>query len=163
MFLNINLQILLFLKLKERKIMSYSISKLHNKILVTNNLFLKIIIFNFILGLVLAIPIVLNISKNIPDDETIDWTNPPCSPNDLGKNWKDITHPRKQLKTPDKTFQNIHTNEIIEFHPHNSKGQKQPHCHRKNPNASSRHDYYLDKNGQPVRKNSKPSHIYIDC
>lgn len=143
--------------------MSHTILKPNHKPLITSKLFLKVGVLMLILGLVLTLPMVLNTSKNILDDDIIDWINPPCSPNDLNNNWKDITHPQKQLKTPDRTFQNINTNEIIEFHPHNSNGQKQPHWHRRNPNASGRHDYYLDKNGQPVRKNSKPSHIYVEC
>jgi len=33
------------------------------------------------------------------------------------------------------------------------------HYHILNPNSTSKHDYYLDKYGNPVPKNSKQSHI----
>lgn len=33
------------------------------------------------------------------------------------------------------------------------------HYHVFNPNATGKSDYYLDKNGNPVPKNSKASHI----
>ncbi|RTE06441.1 hypothetical protein EJQ19_22930 [Paenibacillus whitsoniae] len=33
------------------------------------------------------------------------------------------------------------------------------HYHIDNPNKTGRLDYYLDKNGNPVVKGSKPSHV----
>jgi hypothetical protein len=33
------------------------------------------------------------------------------------------------------------------------------HYHVLNPNSTGKHDYYLDKDGNPVPKNSKASHI----
>jgi hypothetical protein len=33
------------------------------------------------------------------------------------------------------------------------------HYHILNPNSTGKHDYYLDKYGNPVAKNSKASHI----
>ncbi len=65
--------------------------------------------------------------------------------------------------TNDKEFTNIITNEVIEYHPYNTNGKYQPHWHRKNPLSTNRLDYYLDKDGKIVRKNSKESHIYTDC
>lgn len=110
----------------------------------------------------------LNSIDDNPQNDTstnseIDWKNPPCSPKSLNKNWKETTHPLKIENTKDKEFTNIITNEVIEYHPYNSQGKYQPHWHRKNPLSTSRHDYYLDENGNPVRKNSKESHIYTDC
>lgn len=33
------------------------------------------------------------------------------------------------------------------------------HYHIYNPNSTGKSDYYLDSNGRPVRKGSKPSHV----
>lgn len=35
--------------------------------------------------------------------------------------------------------------------------------HRRNPFSTHKQKYYLDKNGNPVKKNSKQSHIYTNC
>jgi len=93
----------------------------------------------------------------------IDWNNPPCSPKELSSQWKETTHPAKIENTNDKEFTNTITQEVIEFHPRNTQGENKPHWHRKNPSVTNRHDYYLDKDGNPVGKNSKDSHIYTNC
>lgn len=135
----------------------------------TRNKTIKVIgVLLLIVAVIATISIFLNSIDDNPQNDTsvnseIDWENPPCSPNSLNKNWKETTHPLKMENTKDKEFTNIITNEVIEYHPYNSQGKYQPHWHRKNPLSINRHDYYLDKDGNPVRKNSKESHIYTDC
>lgn len=130
--------------------------------------FLIIGIVLAIIAIIATIPIFLNSIEDNPQndisiDSEIDWTNPPCSPKSLSKNWQESTHPLKIENTKDKEFTNIITKEVIEYHPYNSQGKYQPHWHRKNPLSTNRHDYYLDENGNPARKGSKESHIYTDC
>ena len=93
------------------------------------------------------------------DANEIDWENPPSSPNDLSDEWEDVTHPDQKGNTNDRRYRNKESGEEIEFHP-NDKNGPNPHWHRHNPNRSGKDDYYLDKHGAPVRKGSKPSHIY---
>ena len=130
--------------------------------------FTLIIIIAVILAGIIAVPIILNSIDDNPNnvslpENSINWDNPPCSPNSLGKEWQDITDPRKRQNTQDREFKNTHTDKIIEFHPYNSNGKYVPHWHRRNPHSINRHDYYLDKNGKATPKNSKKSHIYTNC
>ncbi len=133
-----------------------------------NNPLAIIGILLLIAAIIAAITIFQNSIDNNSQSDTsveneIDWENAPCSPNFLNNKWKETTHPLKMENTEDKEFTNIITNEVIEYHPNNSQGKYQPHWHRKNPLSTNKHDYYLDKDGNPVRKNSKESHIYTDC
>jgi len=101
--------------------------------------------------------------STMSSEQSINWNTPPCSPSVLNKNWAETTHPTKQLRTDDKEYTNIVTGEVIEFHPYNSLKEYKPHWHRINPNITGKYNYYLDKDGNPVSKNSKQSHIYTDC
>jgi hypothetical protein len=50
----------------------------------------------------------------------------------------------------------------VEFHkgkPGKPGWEGKDHWHRFNPNKTGKGDAMLDKNGNPVQKNSKPSHI----
>jgi len=119
--------------------------------------------------LIISTIVISNILNNedknfeIDNEISIDWANPPCSPNELNSSWIEITHPLKKENTNDREFQNIKTKEIIEFHPNNSQGVYLPHWHRHNLLPTSRFDYYLDKDGNGVGKDSKKSHIYTNC
>jgi len=129
----------------------------------------------FVVGILLVLVFVLFVLQRVvtnssekPESELIeasgiDWNNPPCLPKELSSQWKETTHPAKIENTNDKEFTNTITQEVIEFHPRNTQGENKPHWHRKNPSVTNRHDYYLDKDGNPVGKNSKDSHIYTNC
>lgn len=87
----------------------------------------------------------------------------PKNPNLLiKKGWKNITPPSMSKNTTSKMYRDSKTGLTIRF----DKGQKgasgygsKDHYHVLNPNATGKQDYYLDKNGDPVPKNSKASHI----
>ena len=87
----------------------------------------------------------------------------PKNPNNLTKQgWKETTPPAMANKTSSRTFIDKNTGLNIRF----DKGTKgaggyggKDHYHVLNPNATGKNNYYLDKNGIPVPKNSKKSHI----
>ena len=89
--------------------------------------------------------------------------NLPKNPDTLmQKGWKDITPPQMSKNTTSKMYKDGNTGLTVRF----DKGQKgaggygsKDHYHVLNPKASGRDDYYLDKNCNPVPKNSKASHI----
>ena len=146
---------------------------------VSNNK--KRVLFGIILlaiGLVIGITLLLgddddtNTGDKNPKAEThidndyddIDWVvSPPCDPDDLNEDWEETTHPQKKRRTIDRDFTNKRTKVKIEYHPKNKNGEDEPHWHRKNPNSTNKHNYYLDKYGNIVEKNSKKSHIYTNC
>ena len=86
----------------------------------------------------------------------------PNNPHDLLNNgWEDITHPGAKnsghLELQEKT-----TGLKIRFDKGDPNGNgfaQKDHYHILNPNAKSNKDLYLDKDGNPVRKGSKKSHI----
>ena len=75
---------------------------------------------------------------------------------------KDVTHPRKRERTIDRTYRDEYLDLEMEFHP-GKKGQDgwkgKNHYHVKNPNSTGRHDYYLDKDGNPCSRGSDRSHL----
>ncbi len=78
------------------------------------------------------------------------------------KNWEDISHP-KEKNAGHTTFRNKKTGEEIRL----DKGTSEKtghgahdHYHRLNPNSIDRHDEYLDKDFNPVGRNSEESHLY---
>lgn len=85
----------------------------------------------------------------------------PKSPSSLKKNgWKDITPSGMKNNTTSRTYSKGKW--TIRY----DKGIKgaggysgKDHYHILNPNSTGKHDYYLDKYGNPVPKNSKKSHI----
>lgn len=87
----------------------------------------------------------------------------PKNPNSLTKKGWTNTTPSGMLKnTSSLMFTNKSNGMKIRF----DKGRKgvggygsKDHYHILNPNSTGKHDYYLDKNGNPVPKNSKASHI----
>ncbi len=85
----------------------------------------------------------------------------PKNPN-KDKNWKDVSHPEAKNKGRHK-YRNKKTGEEIEYDKgkpgeHGHKGHD--HYHRPNPNKTGRHDEYLDKDYNPVARNSEESHLY---
>lgn len=83
----------------------------------------------------------------------------------MRRGWKEITPPAMSKYTTSKMYLNSNLGLTIRF----DKGKKgisgyagKDHYHILNPNSSGKHDYYLDKNGNPVPKNSKASHIIAE-
>jgi len=88
----------------------------------------------------------------------------PANPDDLLKQpgWKETTYPDAG-KHGRRTFENQKTGEQLDYdkgRPGHTGHKAHDHYHRPNPNASGRHDEYLDGQGNPVRDQSNPSHIY---
>jgi len=105
---------------------------------------------------------------DIPIDTTtdIDWKTPPCSPDDLSNDWKEISDPRMLENSNRRVFQYKDTNIKIAFEkaqPNLSGHRKHDHWHRYNPNFKNDRDLYLDQQGNSVGKNSDPSHIRTNC
>ena len=74
--------------------------------------------------------------------------------------WKDITPFKMKKNTTSRTYKK---NDITIRYDKGIKGaggyKGKDHYHILNPNATGKHDYYLDVFGNPVPKNSKASHI----
>ena len=74
----------------------------------------------------------------------------------------DITNPQKREVTKDRTFFDKSKKLEMEYHPAKPEQpgwRGKDHYHIKNPNSTSRHDFYLDKNGNPCPKGSDSSHL----
>lgn len=88
----------------------------------------------------------------------------PTNPGDLLKRpgWKEMTHPEAGKKGH-RTFENEQTGEKLRHDkgkPWETGHKAHDYYHRPNPNATGRHDEYLDGQGNPTRDQSDPSHIY---
>ena len=88
----------------------------------------------------------------------------PSNPDDLLKRpgWQEVTHPEAG-KQGHRTFENKETGEKLRHDkgkPWAAGHKAHDHYHRPNPNATGRHDEYLDGQGNPVRDQSDSSHIY---
>ena len=98
--------------------------------------------------------------KNKQDSE-VGKNELPKNPDDLiNKGWKEVTDPRN--KSGSREFENPQTGEKVRFDPgkQGANGwEGKDHYHRVNPNSTGQKDYYLDVDGNPVPKGSKPSHI----
>lgn len=105
----------------------------------------NIIFFTFYFGVFVFTGIIAWAIYSVEIEADIDWNNPPCSPDELSSNWKEITHPKMQKFNSRREFVYQHTNLIIAF----EKGQSnalgfkgKDHWHRFNPNKTNRHDTY---------------------
>ena len=93
----------------------------------------------------------------------INWDNPPKSPEKLGEEWEEVTKPGIPGLT--RTFRHRKYRLLINFDKGNpSAPQKadkyRDHWHRLNPNKTGKQNYYLDSQGKPAGKGTKPSHIF---
>jgi hypothetical protein len=84
----------------------------------------------------------------------------PDSPEDLlGRGWEETTSPMSPSR---RTFVDPKTRLKVEFDPGRS-GESgwrgKDHWHLNNPNATNRHNQYLDANGNPCGRGSKDSHL----
>ena len=79
----------------------------------------------------------------------------------VSQGWNDISHP-KQTAAGSHTYEDPSTGLRIRFD-EAKPGEKgyagKNHYHILNPDATGSKDLYLDKDGNPVAKNSKASHI----
>jgi hypothetical protein len=86
----------------------------------------------------------------------------PAKPDELmSRGWKEIGRPGA-AKLGHRTFENMKTGETIRFdkgHPGKPRFEGKDHYHRLNPNKTGKRDEYLDLNGDPVARDSDPSHI----
>ncbi len=101
----------------------------------------------------------------IPSDLTtdIDWKKPPCNPDDLSNDWKEVTDPNMENR---REFIYKDTNIKIAFDkgiPGANRYRAVNHWHRYNPNATNRHGRYLDKDGNPTGNGKNNSHIEPKC
>ncbi len=108
--------------------------------------------------------------REIPLETTvetdIDWTKPPCSPDELSKDWKEVTDPRMAAKSQRRVYQYKDTQTKIAFEKGkaNMPGHRaKDHWHRFNPFSKNDRDFYLDQKGNPASRNSDPSHIDTNC
>ena len=100
------------------------------------------------------------VQKNITEN-SFKLPEVPDSLDDLIKNgWKDITPKDMIYNTRSKTFSKGEWTIRVDKAQKNANGYRgKDHYHILNPNSTGKLDYYLDKNGKPVAKNSKASHI----
>ena len=88
----------------------------------------------------------------------------PNSPDELLNNpdWEETSHPIAKEKGH-RTFENKAKGEKLRYDegkPGETGHKGEPHWHRPNPDSTSRHDEYLDANGNPTPRNSEESHLY---
>jgi len=80
----------------------------------------------------------------------------------LEQGWEEISHP-EQAAHGSHTYREPSTSLRVRFDepvPGANGFAGKPHYHILNPNAENAHNMYLDKDGNPVAKNSKASHIF---
>ena len=77
------------------------------------------------------------------------------------KGWRDTTPTSMSQNTSSKVYTNKDGLRVRFDKGNPSQGGYggKDHYHVLNPNSTGKHDYYLDKDGNPVPKNSKASHI----
>jgi RHS repeat-associated protein len=76
--------------------------------------------------------------------------------------WRETTHPN-QRKAGHREFENTQTGEKIRFDkgdPTRYGHEAYDHYHRYNPKSTNKHDQYLDKDGNSVRRGDDKSHLY---
>jgi len=130
---------------------------------------LKIFITSFVISIAISAAIFYAIDKqtdiptdiptDISVDTDIDWTKPPCNPDDLSNDWKEITTSNMKNR---RVFRFKDSNIEIAFDkgvPGAPRFKGADHWHRFNPNSTNKRDLYLDRNGNPIGKNSNSSHI----
>jgi hypothetical protein len=81
----------------------------------------------------------------------------------LNQGWNEVTHPAKKSNTASRDFIEPDTGLKVLFDkgdPTASGFKSKDHYHVRNPESDSKGEYYLDKDGNPVPKNSVKSHIF---
>ncbi len=131
----------------------------------------NIFVFIAAIFLAIAIPMIYFSLADEPDNtvlpnDGIDWNNAPCSPYELSDEWVDVTHPIRKIKSNRRDFLHKTTGLKIAFDRavKGASGYKgKNHWHRYNPNSTNNSDYYLDEDGNSIKKNDENSHITPDC
>lgn len=92
----------------------------------------------------------------------VEIPNLPANPDDLlQQGWEEITHPDAAAKGH-RTFRNKETGLVTRAdkgEPGQPGDRGRDHYYIENPNTTSKHDEYLDRNGRPAGRGSKPSHV----
>jgi len=87
----------------------------------------------------------------------------PKNPDNLLRHgWKEITHPAKRTGTTSRDYIESKTGLKILFDkgdPTETGFKAIDHYHVRNPNSDKKAEYYLDRYGNPIPKNSAKSHI----
>jgi len=90
---------------------------------------------------------------------------PPKNPDDLLQQGYKETSTPEAAKVGHRTFENSQTGDKLRF----DQGklgkpgfEGKDHYHRYNPNATGKHDMYLDKNGNPCARGCRASHLPIE-
>ena len=86
----------------------------------------------------------------------------PANPNELlSRGWEEVTSDEMKENSNSRQFENSDGLKArFDKGEEGANGFKgKDHYHVSNPNATGKKDAYLDKNGKPVPKNSKASHI----
>jgi len=89
-------------------------------------------------------------------------SNLPKDPQELVNGWKDVTPEGMAKNTASREYIDPSTGMKVRFDPGKpgaSGFEGKDHYHVYNPNGTTKADYYLDVNGNPVAKGSKASHI----
>lgn len=141
---------------------------MNNSITVSGNISFekfKILIISFIVTMAIGVTIYYAIDEptdtpaDVSTDTDIDWTKPPCNPDDLSDDWNEITNSNMKNR---RVFTYKNTNIKIAFDKGISGAPRfkgVDHWHRFNPNSVNKRDLYLDRHGNPTGKNTNPSHI----
>jgi hypothetical protein len=91
------------------------------------------------------------------------YNNLPKNPKELLEDgWKDVTPDGMRKNTNSREYEDPRTGIRVRFDPGKPGApgfEGKDHYHIYNPNRTGKGDYYLDKNGNPVPKGSKASHI----
>ncbi|AEH49407.1 pre-toxin TG domain-containing protein [Parageobacillus thermoglucosidasius] len=91
------------------------------------------------------------------------YNNLPKNPKELMEDgWKDVTPDGMRKNTNSREYEDPRTGIRVRFDPGKPGApgfEGKDHYHIYNPNRTGKGDYYLDKNGNPVPKGSKASHI----
>ncbi len=84
-------------------------------------------------------------------------------PTNLSDDWNETTHPN-MINRREFIYKDT---EIKIFFDKGISGRNRyqaiDHWHRYNPNTTNKNNYYLDKDGNPVRRGSGKSHIESKC
>ncbi|MBY6270384.1 pre-toxin TG domain-containing protein, partial [Parageobacillus thermoglucosidasius] len=97
------------------------------------------------------------------DTSKFTYNNLPKNPKELMEDgWKDVTPDGMRKNTNSREYEDPRTGIRVRFDPGKPGApgfEGKDHYHIYNPNRTGKGDYYLDKNGNPVPKGSKASHI----
>lgn len=146
--------------------MEYAVIEKKNPVMI---LFLILAILTLSTGILIRLSTTdqpTDAPPQIHDETDINWAAPPCNPDNLSVDWKEITDARMLKNSSRRVFQYRDTKWKIAF----DKGdcgmpgfKGRDHWHRYNPFSTNENDFYLDQRGNPTGKNKTSSHIPPNC